>query len=44
MVLGGDLEERGEGLGVGIDAAADLVGDLDREISIWSGRDVCGIV
>jgi hypothetical protein len=28
VVLGGDLEERGEGLGVGVDAAADLVGDL----------------
>jgi len=28
VVLGGDFEERRECLGVGIDAAADLVGDL----------------
>lgn len=28
VVLGGDFEQRGECLGVGVDAASDLVGDL----------------
>lgn len=28
VVLGWNLEQRGEGLGVRVDAAADLVGDL----------------
>jgi len=31
VILGGNLEERREGLGVGIDTAADLVGDLEAE-------------
>ena len=41
MVLGGDLEERRKGLGVGVDAAADLVGDLEVEMSMWPRDHVC---